>query len=566
MFKADLMINLMTTDFSLTNQLKYRASIAFQNVNSIVDYLTAANFISFNLYFLFSYFQGQHSRDNNPVHEMKPLQERKTCAMNSSGAGESQQSSLEILATAAAQCSFKVSPEPRENIMKPTQDTGSENVAPSNLQHKLPSFATLAYNMVRNMHAKPMSANVRQEKRPVGSVRPGFKSTSLQYRLATDRGKIRSPKKSPKKKSAVYIQMHEKENISTPANDENRPGPLSHKFTCTDTSSTSSPAKKNSSFSEADKSRVGSEILKTKHSNENVTEKSTESKNSKKSPIKEPKEAVVKPKIWNPMFHSPKKQIATGEVKIKSEPIVCNVSGNTAISATVPVSQRTLIKHTVESMIKKKDVSVNSPKVYVADDVTIKRLLPKHEEEPSAKKIKLENTVSTPIPQTIPTLTEMKTPSKFPNIKQDFSLYNISMTPTSLSPYLPRGFEPSPKTYANAPLRHLVPPMQHCTFSPFSPSFGRADNILTPELYKSPVQVPRKSPTQSHLDTPLKSGAIPVPVLASPSMISPQIAPKTTLSDAVVGEDIKPSLPRVLAPKFAESENQPLSKEVSNRK
>lgn len=139
------------------------------------------------------------------------------------------------------------------------------------------------------------------------------------------------------------------------------------------------------------------------------------------------------------------------------------------------------------------------------------------------------------------------------------------MTPTSLSPYLPRGFEPSPKTYANAPLRHLVPPMQHCTFSPFSPSFGRADNILTPELYKSPVQVPRKSPTQSHLDTPLKSGAIPVPVLASPSMISPHIAPKTTLNDAVVSEDIKPPLPRVLAPKFAESENQPLSKEVSNQ-
>lgn len=494
---------------------------------------------------------------------MKPLQERKTCAVNSSVVGDSQQSSLEILATAAAQCSFKASPEALKNIMKPTEDTGSENVIPSFLQQKLPSFATLAYNMVRNMHAKPMSANARQEKRPHGDVRSGFKSTSLQYRLATYRGKLRSPKKSPKKKSAVHNQMHEKENVSTPANDENRLGPLSIKST----SSTSSPAKKNSIFSEADNSRVGSEILKTKRSNENVIEKSTENKNSKNSPNKELKEVVAKPKIWNPMFHeyTPKKQIATEKVKIKSEPIHSNVSGNTPISATVPVSQRTLIKHTVESMIKKEEVSVDSPKVYIAEDVTIKRLLPKHEEEPSAKKIKLENN-SIPVPQTIPTLTEMKTPSKFPNIKQDFSLYNISMTPTSLSPYLPRGFEPSPKTYANAPLRHLVPPMQHCTFSPFSPSFGRADNILTPELYKSPVQVPRKSPTQSHLDTPLKSGAIPVPVLASPSMISPHIAPKTTLNDAVVSEDIKPPLPRVLAPKFAESENQPLSKEVSNKK
>ena len=493
----------------------------------------------------------QKSRANNSVPnasvEMKPLQERNTLVNNrnlakaTSGSGDSRQSSLEILATAAAQCAVKDSSSSSENRMKPSENTDIENVVPGNSQQKLPSFATLAFNMVRNLHGKPLSQNVRTEKRCSNEQQSEIRATSLQTNLAPNRTK-RSPKKSPKKSFSQG-----KENMQASKHEE-----LPPRFTSNSTHS----VKHNIHASDH---RLG--VLKPKSANDKNIGENVLCKNSKSSPAKETKNPV-KPKIWNPMFHeyTPKKQQPITPVEIKPEPGFDNISENPSSSLTQKVNvtpvnqQRNLIKHTVESMIQKGDASSGSPKINVAEDVTLKRLQPKHDEEPSAKKIKLENNGTTPLKPMIHGSTEMKTPSKFSEIKQEFPMYNISMSQTPVSPYFPRGFEPSPKPYANVPLRPLLPTLQHCSFSPFSPSFGRSDNILTPDFYKSPLQISRKLSPQTNLDTPVKPAVTSVPLLTSSSMISSQQSPGTRPTESMG--------PRVLAPKFTESENQQPSKEV----
>ncbi|XP_022323174.2 uncharacterized protein LOC111124530 isoform X1 [Crassostrea virginica] len=492
----------------------------------------------------------QKSRANNSVPnasvEMKPLQERNTLVNNrnlakaTSGSGDSRQSSLEILATAAAQCAVKDSSSSSENRMKPSENTDIENVVPGNSQQKLPSFATLAFNMVRNLHGKTLTQNVRTEKRSSNEQQSEIRATSLQTNLAPNRTK-RSPKKSPKKSFSQG-----KENMQASKHEE-----LPPRFTSNSTHS----VKHNIHASDQ---RLG--VLKPKSANDKNIGENVLCKNSKSSPAKETKNPV-KPKIWNPMFHeyTPKKQQPITPVEIKPEPGFGNISENPSSSLpqkvnVTPVNQqRNLIKHTVESMIQKGDASSGSPKIDVAEDVTLKRLQPKHDEEPSAKKIKLENNGTTLLKPMIHGSTEMKTPSKFSEIKQEFPMYNISMAQTPVSPYFPRGFEPSPKPYANVPLRPLLPTLQHCSFSPFSPSFGRSDNILTPDYYKSPLQFSRKLSPQTNLDTPVKPTMTSVPLLTSSSMMSSQQSPGTQTSESMG--------PRVLAPKFTESENQQPSKE-----
>ncbi|XP_062612129.1 fez family zinc finger protein 1-like [Saccostrea cucullata] len=472
--------------------------------------------------------------------------------MGKSSEGNSRQSSLDILATAAAQCSSKEgtseSNRKRENN---SENCDLENVVPLKSQHKLPSFATLAYNMVRNLQTKPVSENVRQERGNQNTPRPGINTTTSQSLTTTSR---KSPRKSPKKNSAKFGRLitYGKENIPTFTNGENR-----IKQEASDTICPATFVRK------ANITNVSTEITKS-----NVKEAENIADNSSKSRTDEAR-AVLKPKIWNPLFHeyTPKNQISDREPIVKTEPVSDPPDSSHRVSVagtlTIPDTKRSLIKHTVESMIKKEEPSVDDV------NVTIKRLLPRHEEEPNAKKIKLENNTQSVLPLTQP-FTESKTPSKFPVIKTEYpTLYQVSTTPSPISPYMQRAFEPSPKAFADVALRPLMPPLQHCVLSPFSPSFGRADNLMTPELYKSPLMVQRKiapNSSQNNLDTPLKSA--PVPVYGSPPVTSSKLESSVSRpNDPVFAVDNKPSLARVLMPKFADlktkTEKIPLSNEHS---
>ncbi|XP_061164384.1 histone-lysine N-methyltransferase MECOM-like [Saccostrea echinata] len=511
-------------------------------------------------------FEGENIMEKNSTNrmtiEIKPLQERNSSnpphlknakVLGKSREGNSRQSSLDILATAAAQCSSTECTDPHESERKREKNSEScdlENVVPLNFQQKLPSFATLAYNMVRNFQTKPMSENIRQERENQTTPRPGILSASSQSSLAIT-GMKKSPRKSPKKNSAKSGRSvtHGKENIPTSTNGENK--------VMQDASDTIRSAR------ETNISNASAEYLKMTNSNVKVTEHIC--KNSTNSPTDEAR-VVLKPKIWNPLFHeyTPKKQISDKDLIIKTEPVSDPPDSFHQISVVetpaMPVTKRSLIKHTVESMIKKEEPSVDD------SNVTIKRLLPRHEEEPNAKKIKLENSTPSVMQLTQP-LTESKTPSKFPIIKAEYpTLYKIPATPTRMSPYFQRVFEPSPKTFADVALRPLMPPLQRCALSPFSPSFGRADNLMTPELYKSPLLVQHKiDPTssQSNLDTPLKSA--PVSVYGSPSVTSSKLeSPVSRPNESVFAVENKPSLARVLAPKFADLKTKPEKITLSN--
>lgn len=488
---------------------------------------------------------------------MKPLQERNHSNKQDypktlkPGVADSHQSSLDILATAAAQCA------PSENTDLHDHDinsedgvTDTENI-PLNPHQKLPSFATLAYNIAR------------QERENLNIPRPRNMSASSQSSLVADR-----TKKSPRKNAAKYTQSvtQGKENIPTSTNGKSRLAQMPFR----ETLNVLTQVKHNTNVRDASPSDAtnGIPVTTTEAASVRVN------KHSSKSPSKEVKTAV-KPKIWNPIFHeyTPKKELLKTDVKVKTEPVSDSPGETSSNSNTVSygsdvkksvASERNLIKHSVESMIKK-DLPSSDNHNTITGDLTIKRLLPKHEEEPTAKKIKLDENIVPTTPQTTNPLTETKIPSKFPIAIQEFPLYKISATPP-ISPYFSRGFEPSPKTFADVALRPLMPNMQLRTFSPFSPSFGRADNVIATEMHKSPPQVTCKiasMSSQNMLDTPLKQSVAPVRVYASTPMTSSlRESPMLRPTDSVFKMETKPSVTRVLAPTFKDSENLPLTNEV----